>query len=235
MANQTKHLGMMGEKGCVVIFREVPGEPEQCLVVLTESLEGRSHDELMQVVESTEGQEANNLSEVLDRRTFSDGSNMLSTLHYTKQLQKVPTINVDLTPLPNQRINLADVNKEINKLSAGEPPVATDPSHLRNLNKPLIDATIDDVEAAQRAQAQPITADSGAAEGLILQAALMKEDAQTMIAEADAKLAQAYDLNPSLKPKTKAKAKTTTAKTKNTTTAKTKNTAKSKAKAVTES
>lgn len=229
MATQTKHLGMMGEKGCVVIFREVPGEPEQCLVVLTEALEGRAHDELMQVVESTEGQEANNLSEVLDRRTFSDGSNMLSTLHYTKQLQKVPTVNVDLTPLPNQRINLADVNAEINRLSAGEPLAATDPSHLRNLNKPLIDATIDDVEAAQRAQAQPIAADSGVAEGLVLQATLMKEDAQAMIAEADAKLAQAYDLNPSLKPKTKSKARTTTPKSK------AKNTAKSKDKAVTES
>ena len=229
MTTQTKHLGMMGEKGCVVVFREVPGEPDQCLVVSATALEGRSHDELMQVVESTEGQEANNLAEVLDRRTFSDGSNILATLHYTQKLEKVPTINVDLTPLPNQRVNLAEVNEQINKIAAGEPLMATDPSHLRNLDKPLIDATIGDVEAAQKAQSQPISVEPDAAEGLVVQANLMKEDAQSMIAEADAKLAQAYKLNPSLKPKAKAKAKAKTTGTK------AKTTAKSKVKAVTES
>ena len=34
-----KHVGKYGEKPCVIVFREVPNEPESCLVVISEGLE----------------------------------------------------------------------------------------------------------------------------------------------------------------------------------------------------
>ena len=202
MTKSVKHVGSYGEKKCVVVFREVPNEPDNCLLVVTDGLDGRTHDELMQVVESDEAQEANELSEVLNRRQFSDGALMLTSLHYGKKLSKVPTQNVDLIPLPNQRVNLAEVNAELRKIMGGEPAPKTDSSHLEKLNKPLIDATIDDVEAAkaqmeaERAQTEPSQAES-----LKVQAELMKEDAASILAEADAKLEQAYQLDPNLRPK----------------------------------
>ena len=101
MANIMKHVGTHGQKPCVVVFREVPNEPDNCLIVETGTLEDQKHDDLMNVVQSLEAQESNNVSEVLSRRTFTDGSNMLNDLHFSKKLVKVSVGNVNLTPTPS--------------------------------------------------------------------------------------------------------------------------------------
>ena len=119
MADIMKHVGSYGDRPCVVIFREVPNEPENCLIVESNALPDNKHDDLMNVVASLEGQEANDISQVLARRQFSDGANMLNDLHFSKKLQKVATDMVFLTPVPNQRIPLSEVNVEINKLDTG--------------------------------------------------------------------------------------------------------------------
>ena len=49
MADIVKHVGQYGQKKCVVVFREVPNETDQCLIVMSDTLEGRMHDELMDV------------------------------------------------------------------------------------------------------------------------------------------------------------------------------------------
>mgnify|MGYP006872172135 CR=1 FL=1 len=116
MANIMKHVGTHGQKPCVVVFREVPNEPDNCLIVETGTLEDQKHDDLMNVVQSLEAQESNNVSEVLSRRTFTDGSNMLNDLHFSKKLIKVAVGNVNLTPTPADSISLAEVNAEINKI-----------------------------------------------------------------------------------------------------------------------
>ena len=48
-----KHVGkqISTSDKVVVIFREVPGEPDNCLVVKTRSLGEVEHDSLMQVLE----------------------------------------------------------------------------------------------------------------------------------------------------------------------------------------
>ena len=88
MAEIMKHVGKYGEKPCVVVFREVPNEPENCLIVETGALEDQKHDDLMNVISSLEAQESNEVSEVLSRRQFTDGSNMLNDLHFTKKISK---------------------------------------------------------------------------------------------------------------------------------------------------
>ena len=122
-----KHVGKYGEKPCVVVFREVPNEPENCLIVETTSLDDQKHDDLMNVVQSLEAQESNEVSEVLSRRQFTDGSNMLNDLHFTKKLIKVASDLVFLTPTPTDKVALSDVNKEISKLETGSnPPLNTE-------------------------------------------------------------------------------------------------------------
>jgi hypothetical protein len=180
-----KHVGKYGEKPCVVVFREVPNEPENCLIVETTSLEDQKHDELMNVVQSLEAQESNEISEVLSRRQFPDGSNILNDLHFSKKLIKVSSSLVFLTPTPTDKIALADVNKEIKKLDEGtNPPLNTEVNP-----DTLMEQQIDETSVSSKA------------EGLLAQAELIEGDAQAMMEDAKAKRQAAYDLDPSLAPK----------------------------------
>ena len=186
-----KHVGKYGEKPCVVVFREIPNEPENCLVIMSDSLDEVKHDNLMNVVQSAEGQEAKEFSEVLNRRQFSSGENMLQQLHAEGKLAKVPVSMVSLTPTPNDSIALAEVNAEIKKLENDPVPPVTDPAHLAD-------------DPAESNVSAPSVADSDVdspAQGLLLQAELMEQDAEAMLAEAKEKKRQAFDMDPSLKPK----------------------------------
>ena len=233
MADIVKHVGQYGQKKCVVVFREVPNEEDNCLIVLSDGLEGRMHDELMEVIEGPEAQSAKDLADVLNRRQFSDGSNMLTQLHYAKRLTKVATNMVDLTPLPGQRVQLAELNEELRKIEGGYVPPTNDLSNESALlesakNKPWSERTADEAAAYNQAhtrnasdvaseaakddgvslnigedapapQAQAV--EPSAAQGLLIQAQMMKEDAERLLTEAKAKEQQAYDADPSLKPK----------------------------------
>ena len=185
MADIMKHVGTYGGKPCVVVFREVPNETDQCLIVESSSLEDVKHDDLMNVVQSLESQQGKDLSEVLARRQFTDGSNMLNDLHFTKKIIKVPVNMVMLTPLPNQSISLQEVNAEINKLDGGYTPP------LNDLETPVMNP-VPEVATPEGASE---------AEGLLVQAELMEQDAKVMLQEAEAKKTQAYALAPELAPK----------------------------------
>ena len=113
MAELLKHVGKYGDKPCVVVFRELPDDSENALIVVSDTLEGQLHDDVMSVVDSQEGQESNSISDVLFRRRLSDGENMLEALHSRKKLTKVPVNMVTLTPLPNQSVPLEEVNQDI--------------------------------------------------------------------------------------------------------------------------
>ena len=194
MAQLLKHVGKFGEKPCVVVFRELPGEQDYCLIVQTDNLESRQHDDLMSVVQSLEAQESNDISEVLFRRQFTDGSNMLNSLHYGKKLQKVPVGLVHLTPSPNQSLPLEEVNAEIRKLKGGYTPPVNDSSHLNDestksvTNEETITASADDESVASIAK------------NLLAQATLMEEDATALLKDAETKKQEAFRLDPSLRP-----------------------------------
>lgn len=192
-----KHVGKVGEKPCVVVFREVPGEPENALVVMTGALSDEYHDALMNVVQSPEAQEGNELSEVLHRRQFPDGTNMLTTLHGINRIEKVATDLVTLTPTPGQGVPLTDVNKEIAKINAeSNPPLKTevDPVSVDTMRDPV-------TEVDTTATTDNGTDPESVAQNILFQADLMVEDANKMLAEAEAKKEEAYALDPSLKPK----------------------------------
>lgn len=212
MATLTKHVGKYGEKPCLVVFRELPGEQDYCLIVQTDALESRQHDDLMNVVTSNEAQESNDISQVLHRRQFTDGSNMLTSLHYGKKLQKVPVSHVSLTPLPNQSLPLSEVNKEIRKLEGGYTPPKTDPASQKKVtsedykaNDPLVRPIETDPALARNpnanvTQEEPIPAND-VARNLLFQASLLEQDAEALLRDAEAKKTEAYRLNPELEPR----------------------------------
>jgi len=180
-----KHVGKYGEKPCVVVFREVPNEPENALIVETTSLDDQKHDDLMNIVQSLEAQESNEISEVLSRRQFTDGSNVLNDLHFSKKLIKVSSDLVFLTPTPTDKIALSEVNKEIKKLDEGtNPPLNTEVNPDTLMEQQIDQASV-----------------NSQAEGLLAQAELIEGDAKAMMEDAKAKRQAAYDLDPSLAPK----------------------------------
>lgn len=222
-----KHVGKYGEKPCLVVFRELPDDEDHCLIVQTSTLDGRMHDDLMNVVQSLEAQQANDISEILHRRQFTDGSNMLSGLHFGKKLVRVPVNLVSLTPLPGQAVPLEAVNAELRKLSGGYVPPKTDSSHLQEQQRRVTtqdipaegnpaslvpDGSVLESDGAPREFVQDpatqVTAND-TARNLLFQAQLLEEDAQSLLRDAELKRQQAIQLDPSIAPvkETKAKAK----------------------------
>ena len=93
--------------------------------------------------------------------------------------------------IPITVVALAEVNAEIKKLENDPVPPVTDPAHLAD-------------DPAESNVSAPSVADSDVdspAQGLLLQAELMEQDAEAMLAEAKEKKRQAFEMDPSLKPK----------------------------------
>lgn len=218
-----KHVGKYGEKPCLVVFRELPDDEDYCLIVQTNNLDSRMHDDLMNVVQSLEAQQANDISDVLHRRQFTDGSNMLSGLHFGKKLERVPVKLVSLTPMPGQAVPLEAVNAELRKLKGGYTPPKTDGSHLNEdqhritakdipgASDPLSlmeNGSVLESDGAPKVKTDGSSA-ADVAKNLMFQAQLLEDDAQAIMRDAESKRQQAIQLDPSIAPvkDTKAKAK----------------------------
>jgi len=107
-----KHVGRIkaNEAKVLVVFRTLPGESGQSLVIPVASLSDSYHDSIMKLVESDQAQEAFEFGEILFTRSFADGRVMLNSLRHDGILQKVPTDNVIMTPTPNDTIQLDQLN-----------------------------------------------------------------------------------------------------------------------------
>lgn len=122
--NSIKHVGRFVKNGrkCLVVYRTLPGDAYNCLVVPTESVTDGYHDSLINLVESNAAQSSNEFAEVLARNIFPDGSVMLASLHKQGKLLKVPTDQIEMIPNTQQRIKL----DELNLLIAEQKGVAVD-------------------------------------------------------------------------------------------------------------
>jgi len=95
-----KHVGELADTSkakVVIVYRTVPGEPNNCLVVGTKFLPDLYHNSLMRAVESEGGQSEFELGSYLGRQAFPDGVNMLAMLHNDNYLKKFPTKEVTVT------------------------------------------------------------------------------------------------------------------------------------------
>jgi len=95
-----KHIGELADQSkakVVILYRTVPGEPNNCLVVGTKFLPDMYHNALMKAVESEGGQAADELAEYIGRQTFQDGTNMLAMLHNDNYIKKFKTNEIMVT------------------------------------------------------------------------------------------------------------------------------------------
>ena len=107
-----KHIGKMKNNSArlAIVYRTLPGEPLNCLVVGTQGLADSYHDSLMSLLEHDAAQQANELADALAVRKFPDGSVMLGYLHANGHLKKIPTNMVIMTPDSQTQIPLDELN-----------------------------------------------------------------------------------------------------------------------------
>lgn len=201
MAN-LKHVGQIinTQKRVIVVFREIPDDTNNCLVVDTDAAPDWMHDDLISAVESNGAQASANFYEYAQRSVFTDGTNMLQTLHEQGRLNKHPTNNIAMTPNNSVSVNLAELNTLIATETDGKPVVVPDDTELGAASTA---ASLDmNAVAASIPMSETPIDDGDIAKNMLAQA-------EGFLAEAETLKAQAYDLDPSLKPKRGRPAKVT--------------------------
>lgn len=178
-----KHVGRHSATGqrLVVVFMQLPDEPENALVVYSDSLPDRYHQSMMEAVESPEGQSAKQLYEVLSRKVFWHGTQMLQTLHQERFLVKVKTSDIIMTPTTSQSIPL---NELLEKMAENSDDVSAPVEKSSSNDKTQVDVNVDESKKDENKQI---------AQNLLIQAQLLESDAK-------AKREEAYKYDPSLKP-----------------------------------
>jgi hypothetical protein len=112
---QIKHIGKIKNTGSrvVVVFRTIPGESNNALVVHANNLPDSYHDSLMSLVESEQAQDAFEFGEIMFSRPFPDGRPMLKAVQEDGRLQKYATDMILMTPYPTVEIRLDQLNTMI--------------------------------------------------------------------------------------------------------------------------
>lgn len=195
-----KHVGKMKHNGApvAIVFRTLPGDPQNCLVVGTQGLGATHHDSLMQLIETPEAQEAYELGQILSVRRFPDNTVMLGYLHLNGKLKKVSTSDVLVTPSTTDSVPL----DELNKLIAEQKGVSIEELALKDENGNI------EVKEVARVKEMPVTKTSSADvnpdtnSGILDDAALAKSlrsQADSMFKEAQSLRRQADELDPPAK------------------------------------
>ena len=207
-----RHVGKHNERKVAIIFREVPGEPHMCLVTYPDVLNRHVHDPLMKCIESDIGQSSENLADALNRTYTVEGKIILQALHAEGQLKKVNTEQVVVTPSPNVRIKLNELNKILDEMKQGEAAV----KRLAEIDSST--GLQDPVDVARRMrgdQQAPLQATQGAlgddqiANNMRLQAERMATEAKGLLAESERMIREAnLMLGVSVEKKTTRKTKT---------------------------
>lgn len=202
-----KHVGKHGDRKVAIIFREVPGESHMCLVTYTETLNQHIHDPLIRCIESDIGQHSESLSDALNRTLGLDGKPILQVLHREGLLKKVNTENIVVTPNPQTKIKLNELNKILTEMKQGEDAVKrmADIDQSRGMQTPAEVARRQRENKTRDAkvQQQPLIAssndalgDNAIASNLRQQAARMSAEAKGLMAESANLLKQAAEMDP---------------------------------------
>lgn len=195
MSRNIKHVGQVvnTQKRCVVVFRELPDDPNQCLVVDTDALPDWMHDDVINASESPGAQASANFYEYAERSVMADGTNMLQTLHKTGRLMKTPTDNVKMTPNNSVAIGLTELNNIIREQSNGAPVVNPDDTQSNMVGKDVVDTTSETITESSASQTSDAMDPQDLAKNLLAQAKTFEQEAKSL-------KKQAYDLAPNLKP-----------------------------------
>jgi hypothetical protein len=214
MSKFLKHVGKHGDRKVAVIFRQIPGEEHMSLVVYTELLNQNIHDPLMTCIESPQGQAAENLADALNRVYTKDGNIILQVLHREGMMKKAQTEQIMMTPAPNQKIKLSELNGILNEMAKGEDAIKrlAEIDASRGLQDPK------DVARRKRGEStvnlpppktpQPggVLDNSDLANNLRNQAVRMANEAKGLLAEADRLIREAQGMEtPTVTKKSRVK------------------------------
>lgn len=205
-----RHVGKHGDRKVAVIFREVPGEPHMCLVTYTELLNQHIHDPMIKCIESDIGQSSENLADALNRAYTKDGKPILQVLHLEGQLKKVNTELIVMTPQPNTKIKLNELNKILDEMKQGEEATRRladldksaglqDPADVaRRMRGDKLPEQLQEnrKKAPAATQSSDILGDNQLANSLRQQAEKMNREAKGLMAEADRLMKEAAELDP---------------------------------------
>ena len=192
-----RHVGRVDSTGSriVVVFRQLPDEPNNALIVFSDALSDRYHDELMSAIESVNAQSGPDLFPWLQRQRFSDGLPMLDALHNKKLLHKHPTDKILMTPRRDMVIKLDELNVDLKDIDWGE----LDQEAKKEAPAPTATETYavqpgDHAPASATAAGQSALSDTDLAAQRLTQATSLEEEAKRLRDEA-------YEYDPNLKPK----------------------------------
>lgn len=205
MAGFLRHVGKHGDRKVAIVFREVPGEPHMALVVYTETLNRGIHDPLIKCIESDIGQSSEDLALALNRTYTTEGQIILQKLHAEGMLKKVNTEQILVTPNPNTRIKLNELNQILDEMQKGEEAVRKlaemdkqmgmqDPVAVAKRLRGDKDAMVSEPAPLPAAGPNAVLGDTDLANNLRMQAERMNREAQGLMAEAERLLEQAKSL-----------------------------------------
>jgi hypothetical protein len=197
-----KHVGKIKNTGAkvLVVFRCLPGDTGNALVLPTATLPDAYHDAIIQLVDSEQGQDAFEFGEIMFIRHFPDGRSMLTAMQQDGRLQKVATENVLMTPKINTELPLSELNALIAEqrgVAIDElPGLVTGSARNDNIKQPVAkDNTV--IDAAPTLSDDPLS-DKDLAKTYRSQADAMYKEAARLRREAD-------DIDPPQKKSSKSK------------------------------
>lgn len=199
MAKFIKHVGKHGDRKVAVIFRQIPGEEHMCLVVYTETMGANIHDPLIACIESPQGQASENLADALNRAYTQDGNVILQVIHREGMMKKIQTNQVMMTPSPNQKVKLSELNDILNEMAKGEEAVKrlAEIDASRGLQDPKDVAKRMRGESTVNPQVAPSNgalANNDLANNLRAQAMRMHNEAKGLLAESERLMAEAMQM-----------------------------------------
>lgn len=201
MAEMLKHIGQLSNTGknVVVVFMSLPQDVDNALVIDTDALPDQYNEAIRRIVESVEGQEAKDLADILGRRPSPDGSGMtmLQKLHASQRLMKVPVDLVHMTPKRGMAFPLRQIIDAMKQADSQAPVELED---LDPATRAAVIAEMGKFNVHQNNQ------QGETAEGKKLEARNLIEEAKMLEADATAKRAKAYAMDPTLNPHSKTKA-----------------------------
>jgi hypothetical protein len=178
-----KHIARVTstDERLVVVYMQLPEAANYALVISPDHLPPRFEQVVRSVLESPEGQAERDLANILGRRMFEDtGVSIMQALHSRGFLSRMPVSNITMYPAPGMPIPLSNLIKQMTgsaptNHTADELPAERFNPHVNN----------------SKADASSETA--GLANGLLMEASLLEEEAQR-------KREQAYGYAPHLRP-----------------------------------
>ena len=196
-----KHVGKHGDRKVCILFRQVPGEDHMCLCIYPEVLPAHWQDSIQRALESDVAQQSEELADALHRAYLPDGRPVLETLHQERMIKKIRTSDVIVTPTPDAKIRLDELNKMLNEMKQGEAAIKkmAENDASRGMVAPEVkrkaEAEFKAAQAAKQGAAlvTPPTLTAGQdgalsdrdiASNMLAQAKAMEINARSMVAEA---------------------------------------------------